>query len=150
MLQIILYGLLAAGLAFGGMKVWTGFTGQYVAEGAAAQLEADRPLIEKAKQEAAAATQRAEQAEADAARAVSSIAAQNAAIEEAKTAAEEAVKAARAQSILYAAELAKNQGRIQKLQAQVRAAPAPNRSCEVVLSETDRILTESLQSRRPQ
>jgi hypothetical protein len=148
MLQLILYGLFAAGLAFGGMKIWTGFTGQYVAQGAAAQLEADAPLIEAAKRAATLATTRAEQAEADARAATAAIAAQNAAIQAANAATEGAVKAARAQSILYASELARNQGRISKLQAQVKAAPASNRSCQEVLSATDAILTESLISRK--
>lgn len=149
MLNLIIYGLLAAGLAFGGMKIWTGFTGQYVAEGAAAQLKADAPIIEEAKRAAAAATQRAEQAEADAARAVAAVAAQNAAIEEARAQAEAAVKAAREQALLYAGELAKSQGRISKLQAAARAAPKPG-SCEEILSATDAILTESLNARRGQ
>lgn len=148
MFQLIIYGLLAAGLAFGGMKVWTGFTGQYIAEGAAAQLKADAPIIEEAKQAAAAATKRAEQAEADAQRAVAAIATQNAAIEAARAEAEAAVKAAREQAIKYAGELARNQSRISKLQAAARAVPTAGRSCEEVLAATDAILTESLTTRR--
>jgi len=148
MLQLILYGLLAAGLAFGGMKIWTGFTGQYVAEGAARQLEADKPLIEAAQLAAKNAQSRAELAEADAAKAVAAVAEQNAAIEAAQATAEVAVKAAREQAILYASELAKNQGRIAKLQAAAKATPSGDRSCEAVLSATDAILTESLNARR--
>jgi hypothetical protein len=148
MLQLILYGLLAAGLAFGGMRIWTGFTGQYVAEGAAAQLEADKPLIEAAEARSKRAEERAKLAEADAAGAVQSLAAQNAAIEAAKSTAEAAVKAAREQAILYAGELAKNQSRISKLQAAAKAPATGDRSCEAVLKATDDILTESLNARR--
>jgi hypothetical protein len=150
MLQIILYALLAAGLAFGGMKVWGGFTGQYVAEGAAKQLEADAPIIEAAKQAAIRAENRAKLAESDARAAVEQMAIQNAAIEAAKQTAESAVQAAREQAVRYAAELAKNEGRIAKLKAAARAAPDGTRSCEAVLSATDAILTESLNSRRAQ
>jgi small-conductance mechanosensitive channel len=149
MFNLIIYALLAAGIAFGGMKVWTGFTGQYVAEGAQAQLAADKPLIEAAKQEAAAATKRAEQAEDDARRAVAAVAEQNAAIEAARAQAEAAVKAAREQALLYAGELAKSQGRISKLQAAAREAKKPG-TCEEVLAATDAILTESLTLRRVQ
>ncbi len=150
MIQIILYGLLAAGLAFGGMKVWTGFTGQYIAEGAQAQLAADKPLIEAANLAAKNAQARADAAEADAAKAVAAVAAQNAAIEAAQATAASAVAAAREQAILYAQELAKNQSRISKLQATAKATVTANRSCEEVLKSTDDILTESLRARRGQ
>ena len=148
MFQLIIYGLLAAGLAFGGMRVWTGFTGQYVAEGAAAQLAADKPLIEASEARANRAEDRAKVAESDAAGAVQSLQAQNAAIDASKATAAAAVKAAREQAILYAGELVKNQSRIAKLQEAAKATPSGDRSCEAVLKATDDILTESLRTRR--
>jgi hypothetical protein len=148
MIQIILYALLAAGLAFGGMKVWTGFTGQYVAEGAATQLKADTAVIDSEKARAKRAEDRAATAESDAATAVQTLKSQSAAIDAAQATAAVAVKAAREQAIKYAQELAQNQGRISKLQAAAKAAPDGSRSCEAVLSATDQILTESLNARR--
>ena len=148
MIQLILMGLLAAGLAFGGMKVWGGFTGQYIAEGAAEQLKADTLVIEEEKARALRAENRAKVAESDAANAVQALAAQNAAIAAAHETAESAVKAARTQAIAYAGELAKNRGRIEKLQAAATATPTGDRSCAAVLSAVDSILTESLTARR--
>jgi hypothetical protein len=147
MLQLILMGLLAAGLSFAGWKIWDGFTGQYIAEGAAAQLEADRPIVEKAKAEAMAATARAEAAEADATKAVAAAKSQTDAIEAANKLASAAQAAARAASIRYAQDVAKSAERITKLQIAAGMDPVTGRTCEQVLSATDSILRESQRSR---
>ncbi len=147
MVQLIIYGLLAAGLAFGGFKIWTGFTGQYVAEGKAEQKAFDQKFIDKAEADAAAAASRAEAAEADAAKAVQAAKAQSEALAAAAKLAETAQAAARTAGIKYAAEVAKNAGRQSSLRATAGASPRDGRSCEEVLAATDAILRESQRQR---
>lgn len=147
MLQLILYALFAAGIAFAGWRVWDGFTGQYIAEGAAKQLEADKPLVAKSKAAELAAIARAEKAEADAAVAVAGSTKQNDAIKAAKSETDNAVKAARAIAVSYAQEVARKDGRIKTLTAQAAAVPRKGQTCEAVLSATDAILRESTRQR---
>jgi hypothetical protein len=149
MVQLIFYALFAAAMAFAGWKVWDGFTGQYVAQGAAAQLEADKPIVLKANNERDAALARADAAEKEAARAVAGASTQSKAIEEANAQAAAAIKAARSQSIAYAQEVARKDGRIKTLQAAAAAVPRTGQSCEAILSATDAILRESSRQRLP-
>jgi hypothetical protein len=136
MFQLILYGILAAGLAFGGAKIWSGFTGQYVAEGKQAQLEADQKVIDALKAERDAAKADREQAQ-------SALEQQNVAMRRMEETTQAAQAAAREAGIKYAAAVAKNAARITEL-AKIAATPAPDgRTCNEVLDATDRILRSS-------
>lgn len=145
---MIFMGILAAGLAFGGYKVWSGFTDSYRHEGAMAQLEADKPLIDKANAIAEAQSKRAENAEVDAAKAVAAAAEQSAAIAAASEVAGRAVEAARTQAIKYAEEVAKREQRLAQLRKAAAATPEGGQSCEAVLAATDAILRESARARQ--
>lgn len=141
--QLIIYGLLAAGLAFGGFKIWSGFTGQYVAEGKAEQKAADQKFIDKAESETKAATSRAEAAEADAAKAVQAAKAQSEALAASAKLAAEAQAAARAAGIKYAQAVAGQAARITALQSAAGSVPRDGQTCEALLAATDAILRES-------
>lgn len=63
MIQLLLYGAIAAALAFGGFKIWTGFTGSYITQGKQQQAKEDAPKLEASEKRATDAE--AGKAEAD-------------------------------------------------------------------------------------
>jgi len=136
MFQLIIYGLLAAGLAFGGAKIWSGFTGQYVAEGKQEQMKADQKIIN-------AEVAKREQAERERDGAIAAAKEQSDAVKRMEETTQAAQAAAREAGIKYAAAVAKNAARITEL-AKIAATPAPDgRTCDAVLSSTDHILRDS-------
>jgi len=147
LLQLILYALFAAGLAFAGWKFWDGFTGQYVAQGAAAQMAADKPIVEAANARADEAEKRAERAQEDLARAKVASDRQNAAIASSKAVSEQSRALSEKLSGMYSAEVAKGQEKNKALYALTTAEPKTGQSCEDMLSATDRILRDSARAR---
>jgi uncharacterized phage infection (PIP) family protein YhgE len=147
MIQLILYAMFAAGLAFAGYKVWDGFVGQYVARGAAAQLEADKPVIDKANLRADQAEERAARAEEGAAKAKAASARQNAAIASSKAVSEASQKLSKELTDMYTAEVAKGQAKNKALYDLTVAVPRQGQSCDEMLAATDKILREAAKAR---
>lgn len=143
LVEIIIYGVIAAVVMGAAYKAWTSFTDSYRAEGRAEQLAIDQPIIDTAKANEQSALTSKATAEQDAAAAKDAAAKQSEAIEQYRQETEAAQAAARKQAQLYASERAKNADREAKLRAAAAAPPAGGRACEAVLKATDEILRDS-------
>lgn len=150
LVELIIYGVIAAVVMGAVYKAWSSFTDSYRNEGRVAQLAIDQPLIDTAKANEQSALASKDQAERDAVQAKEAASKQSAAIEAARKDTEAAQAAARKQAQLYAAERAKNADREAKLREAAAAPPRGGQPCEAVLKATDDILRESAVRRAQQ
>lgn len=147
MIQIIVGLVVAAMVAGVGYKLWSGFTGSYIAEGRAQQIKADQPKIDAAEKEQQAAETERDHAVADTVACVASSAKQSAEVDRWKASADRMAKAAveaRAQAQREATAAAP---RIADLQAKAAAAPKLM-ACEEELGKAKDVLRDALRTRR--
>lgn len=148
LIKPLIYLALAAVVAFAAHKLWTGFTGRYIAQGAALQLKKDQPQIDKANANAKAADEERDHAKADTQACVDASKKQSDAVK----AADDRARTAQAEtkSILDAMKRDSKvkQQRIDSLQSLAAAVPQKDMACPDELAKARAIIQDTLRSRR--
>lgn len=147
MIQLIVYGLIAAALMGGAFAAWSGFKDHVGKPYAEAQRLADQQVVDKAERNAKAAESERDNAREDTAQCNRQAAAQSTQVERWQSIAKQNENDARAAKAKAQRDATEAAPKIADLQAKAAAAPKLE-TCEVELGKAKDILRESLRSRR--
>jgi hypothetical protein len=146
--ELLIYGAIAAAALFALHTAWSSFTGHYVAQGAAAQLADDTRVLEGVKTDLAQWKQAANDRQAETQACVDKASKQNAAVDDLAKRYDAAVSARKAIEAAAKRDNAAKEQTIAQLQAKAAAPPVKDMACADELAKAKAILQDTLRTRR--
>ena len=148
MITIVIYAIIAAGLAFGGFEAWSGFKEHISAPYVQAQIASDQKAVDAANAKQKIAENAAQDAQTDTAACATKVATQNVTIAawQAAAAKNQAAeqKAQAAALIATAAEATTKASYL----AILRAPPKKDETCQQKLDSVDKLLRDAARARQ--